>query len=345
MKKFIVSKDNSIYEAWPDIVLTNSGKLICVFSECVHHSDRTDARIMISESTDRGRSWTKKRPLTEKSKKDNYYNCAAISKLNNGTLAIICDRIDGSFKSGERKAVQYLWFSKDDGASWSEPLILPFCGIVPDKLLQLKCGRLLICAHFQSPQTGKLEEYLWFSDDGGKSWSDKVLLASDPRYNLCEASVIECDDGTLVCFLRENSFKGIEIMKAISRDRGETWEGVFPTPLYCGHRPKAGFLKDGRVFITYRFIPNKADSMQNMFAAVLEKNELEVKEIENQHIRVMPIDYDRNPIPDMGYTGWVQFDDGEIYIVNYIKDECEKAYIRGYSLYPDEIVFEKEDNN
>ena len=43
----------SIYEAWPDLCLTDSGKLVCVFSECVHHGDRTDARLTLVTSTDR----------------------------------------------------------------------------------------------------------------------------------------------------------------------------------------------------------------------------------------------------------------------------------------------------
>jgi sialidase-1 len=52
----------------------------------------------------------------------------------------------------------------------------------------------------------------------------------------------------------------------------------------------------------------------------------------------MPVDYDRSPDSDTGYTGWVQFDDGEIYIVNYIMDDAPKAQIRGYSLKPSDIV-------
>ena len=47
IQKSIVSKDDYIYEAWPDVVQTDSGKLICVFSECNHHIDRENARIMI----------------------------------------------------------------------------------------------------------------------------------------------------------------------------------------------------------------------------------------------------------------------------------------------------------
>ena len=67
--KHIVSRDDSIYEAWPSLLLTKSGKMICVFSECTHHRDRTDARLTIVTSTDRGRTWTPKRYLTEKCKK------------------------------------------------------------------------------------------------------------------------------------------------------------------------------------------------------------------------------------------------------------------------------------
>ena len=42
--------------------------------------------------------------------------------------------------------------------------------------------------------------------------------------------------------------------------------------------------------------------------------------------------FDRSPESDTGYSGWVQFDDGEIYIVNYIMDDAPKSQVRGYSL-------------
>ena len=49
--------------------------------------------------------------------------------------------------------------------------------------------------------------------------------------------------------------------------------------------------------------------------------------------RILPVDFDRSPKSDLGYSGWVQFADGEIYIVNYIVDDAwDKAQIRGYSL-------------
>ena len=59
---------------------------------------------------------------------------------------------------------------------------------------------------------------------------------------------------------------------------------------------------------------------------------------EHAHTRVLPLDFDRHPESDTGYSGWVQFDDGEIYIVNYILDDAPKAQIRGISLRMDDFL-------
>ena len=48
--------------------------------------------------------------------------------------------------------------------------------------------------------------------------------------------------------------------------------------------------------------------------------------------RILPIDFDRSSESDTGYSGWVQFDDGEIYIANYVLDDAPKGQIRGYSV-------------
>ncbi len=333
VEKFIVSRDNNIYEAWPDLIQTEKGKLICVFAECDHHLDRKNARLVICESVDRGRTWSPKKPLTEKAKDGNFFNCARISKLHDGRLAILCDRI---LREENSASELYLWFADGEGETWSEPVRLPFFGIVPDKLLELDSGRMIIAAHFKGAATGKLEQYLWYSDDGGKHWSERITVAASPEYNLCEASVLNCGNNTLVTFLRENSQKGYDLLKVISYDGGEHWSDIYRTAIDCGHRPVSGFLKDGSVMVTYRFIPG---GTQNVFAAFFSKEDALRPERDGQRVRIMPLDYDRNPSPDLGYTGWTQFEDGEIYVVNYIKDDSEKAHIRGYSFRPEDVVF------
>ena len=55
------------------------------------------------------------------------------------------------------------------------------------------------------------------------------------------------------------------------------------------------------------------------------------------------MDYDRSPFADTGYSGWVNFPDGEIYIVNYIVDDAwNKAQIRGYSLRMEDFLLTQE---
>ena len=334
IEKYVVSKDDGIYEAWPDLVQTDSGKLICVFAECTHHIDRNEARLVLRESRDRGRTWSPKRYLTDKGTRDNYFNCPRITKLRDGRLAITCDRVHGGFDSAD-KAELYLWYGDGEGESWQAPLVYPFRGIVPDKLVQLESGRLILSNHRTVPETGKPAQHLWYSDDGGQSWSQEVTVASDARYELCEGCILDCGGNTLVAFLRENSKLGYDILKTISHDGGESWSDLIPTAMACGHRPTAGFLQDGSVMVTYRFIPV---TTQNVFAAFFSKETALLTERPKRGLRLMPLDYDRNAVPDLGYTGWTQFPDGEIYVVNYIKDDSDKAHIRGYSFYPQDVM-------
>ncbi|MFN2282927.1 MAG: sialidase family protein, partial [Anaerolineae bacterium] len=93
MQKFTISRDDSIYEAFPDVALTPSGKLICTFAECTHHSDRSYTRIMLTDSTDRGRTWSPKRPLTEATQGLPFYNCPRITQLRDGRLVIVVDKL------------------------------------------------------------------------------------------------------------------------------------------------------------------------------------------------------------------------------------------------------------
>ena len=110
-----ISRDDVLYHAWPDVALTPSGKLVCVFSECTHHGDRSYTRIMACDSTDRGRSWTPKRPVTDPTHGlPVHWNCARITQLRDGRLAVLVDKLsaaEGSAKPEECR--NFLFFSSD----------------------------------------------------------------------------------------------------------------------------------------------------------------------------------------------------------------------------------------
>lgn len=341
IKKFSISKDDSIYEAWPDIALTKYGKLICVFSECTHHGDRSYTRLVLKESIDRGRTWGDKIPLTEGTNGLPYWNCARISRLQDNRLAVVCDKIHGE---GESKSKNYIWFADECGKKWEGPIETPITGIVPDKLRELSTGRWILSTHDKSSNHGYLEQSLWYSDNKGHTWNGPIMVASQKGLNLCEASILPLPDGTLVAFMRENSGEGWDCYKAISVDRGENWEGPYRVPLPGCHRPVAGILQSGKILITYRFMQGGKGWVgtwtQNFFAALTDIESAKARERREQWTRIMPIDFDRSPVSDLGYSGWVQFEDGEIYIVNYIVDDAPNGQIRGYSICENDFILE-----
>ena len=343
MQTFTISRDPSFYQAFPDVALTASGQLVCVFSECTHHGDRSYTRIVIVTSSDRGRTWSAKRALTEgTSGLPYYYNCPRITGLPDGRLAVAVDRCPhgGEQKTDGRSSV-LLYFSRDEGATWEEPVVTPLVGIVPDRLLVLPNGRWILAAHHR--EDGYLAQFLRYSDDGGRSWSDRVTVGKQAGLNLCEVSILPVGEGTLVAFMRENSFQGWDCQKTISRDNGATWGPVIAFPLPACHRPVAGHLHDGRVLITHRFMQGGKGWLgtwtQNFFAALTDNASALADQRGGAWVRIRPIDFDRSPKSDTGYSGWVQFPDGEIYIVNYIVDDArDQGQIRGYSLRLEDFI-------
>ncbi|MCF7687755.1 MAG: glycoside hydrolase [Cephaloticoccus sp.] len=337
IQKFTVSRDDSIYEAFPDITLTADGRLLCVFEECTHHGNRDWTRLALTESSDRGRTWSPKRGLTEPSHGRPYWNCARITTLRDGRIAAIADNIGTDERSKDHHLLKnFLFLSHDHGRTWDEPVLLPMQGIMPDKLIELSSGRWLTACHVKNPDSDFLKVWLWHSDDQGKTWHGPVTVADHTGLNLCEISILPVDDQVLVALLRENSFKGWDGYKVISHDGGLTWGPPIALPIPACHRPTAGWLKDGRALITCRLMQGGKGWVgwwtQNTLACLTDKESLLAPTREEAHTRILPLDYDRSPESDTGYTGWVQFDDGEIYVVNYILDDAPKAQIRGYSL-------------
>jgi len=344
VQKHTISRDDAIYEAFPDVVLTASNKLVCVFAECTHHRDRGYTRVMLTDSHDRGRTWSPKRPLGAASHGLPYYNCPRLTALRDGRLALMVDTI-GAWKERQLEdCLNWLYLSEDEGATWTKPLATPARGIVPDKLIELDSGRWIISCHWMDPAVGNLVQRLWYTDDQGGSWSEPVIVGRQEGLNLCEGSLLPLGDGAIACFLRENSGLGRDAYKVLSSDGGESWSEPIRFPLPGCHRPVAGWLQNGQALITHRYMQGGDGWVgywtQNVFAALTDRESVLALRRNGARTRILPLDYDRSPESDLGYTGWVQFDDGEIYVVNYIMDDAPKAQIRGYSLSMDDLLIE-----
>lgn len=335
IEKFLVSRHEQLYQAWPDIALTASGKLVVTFAQCKHHGDRSFARFVTCESTDRGRSWTEPRVLVDDSD-HGWWNCPRVSVLSDGRLVIAGDHVVDREHNTPDKLTNWLWFSDDDGVTWSGPVATPVLGIVPDKLVELSSGRWLLGAHRIHHDFGYLVQSVWWSDDQGASWHGPAIVGRRLGLNLCEVSILEQPNGELVAFMRENSGLGLDAYKSFSDDGGETWDGPYPTVMAGCHRPVSGWLQSGRCLVTYRYIQGGRGgwgrATQNFQAALMTAESVQARSRRQQWARIMPLDFDHNAHADLGYSGWVQFPDGEIVVVTYLLDDWPRGQIRGYRL-------------
>jgi hypothetical protein len=345
IEKFTVSRDDTVYQAWPDVALTPQGKLVCVFSACDHHWPRGETQIMICHSTDRGHTWSEKRPLTEPGNlPDPIWNCPRITQLRDGRLAVLVDRNPGNEDDGDESLRNYLFFSDDEGQTWSPPVLAPARGICPDKLRELDNGRWIISCHHVEQKIGKVVQRLWYSDDQGGSWRGPVTVGRHPDLDLCEVSILQVDGPKLVAFHRENAMDGRDCYKTISTDYGEHWSDPIRFPIPGCHRPIAEHLQDGRILITYRYLQGAGGTewlgtrAQNFMSALTDDASVLAYDRKMAATRIMPVDYDRSSVADLGYSGWVQFEDGEICIVYYIVDDAPKGQIRGCRLLPSDFI-------
>ena len=345
IEKVVVSRDDGVYEFAPDLAQSRSGRLVCIFAQTIHHMNRNHTCLMLTHSDDRGRSWSQKRPLTEPTTGGfPFWNCPRISALSDGRLVALADKICvGKLEAIEHPEMlqNHMFISEDEGNSFSEPILTPAEGIVPDQLIELSDGRWILSAQIRNFSWDGIQR-LWYSDDQGKSWSDPVVVGYQKGLRLCEVSILPMAGDTLVALHRENSWKGWDCFKTISADRGESWGQAIELPLPGCHRPVAGHLDNGQVLVGYRFLQGGRNGFgigfQNFFAAMLTRDSILAPTREEASARTLPIDYDRSPEPDLGYCGWTQFDDGEIFMVQYIVDDAPKAQIRGYSLTTEDFV-------
>lgn len=344
--KFPIARDDALYCAFPDVTRVGE-RLVCVFAVCTHHGNRDYTEIRCTHSDDRGRTWSPARAIVTPSRGDprtvSYWNCPRITALADGRLVVVVDR---TIRDGGAVSENLLMISEDRGETWSSPRQTPVIGIVPDRLLVLRhgphAGRWLLSAHQRSDDgVVRSRQRLWWSDDQGATWSDPVVIAAHADLHLCEGSMVELPGGELCCFLRENSFTGLDAFVTVSRDQGATWDPVWAFPMPACHRPVAGMLQDGRVLITHRFMQGGQGWVgwwtQNTFLAFTDVASCLAGERKRAHARILPLDYDRSEESDTGYTGWVQFADGEIVVVNYCLDDWPRAQIRGYSLRPESV--------
>lgn len=151
--------------------------------------------------------------------------------------------------------------SEDGGRTWGAPRLvtaqikdawMPFLGLGPGAGIRLRSaphtGRLVVPCYFADEAAAAFSAAALLSDDDGCTWrrgastnADRVVDGeavderhiTDPRALMSEASIVELEDGTLLMVARSQR---PHLLRAISRDGGETWGEItedVPTEIFC----------------------------------------------------------------------------------------------------------------
>ena len=354
MEKLIVSRDDTVYECFPDIAQTPDGTLVCTYRESAAHIPWSFSRIVVRRSEDLGRTWLPKRILIEKQSEnaEGRLNCPRITACADGSLLLVVDLMSHAKHELMEDPGEILLFrSEDSGRTWRGPEATGITdGTVP-AIKQLSNGHLLLgVTRGRMPEGMSWEDGLsaatqeqtaYLSADGGSSWQGPYAVPDPLSLHLNEGDFAELDDGTIVCYMREDRER-LSGWKSVSTDGGRTWSAAFRSEIRsCLGRPSVGRLRSGEIAVTYRFLCGVCTSL----ALYVETPEEAIRGARTDAVRRETaycqarfafLANDRSLHPDCGYSGWVQLPGGALYVVDYVNDDAPRAQIRGYVVQRDD---------
>jgi len=225
------------------------GRILFAYSCFVGESGDDDAHGFIAGliSGDGGRTWDPlPEPLVEREGRMNVMSPSFL-RLQDGRLALFYAR-----KNHHADCRLYLRTSKDDGGSWSDPVLcttgVGYHVVNNDRVIQLASGTLLVPATFHRSfvtSTDPDPERAWGidarglntffrSEDGGATWGSGGDWWAVPSGTGQETGVIERLDGSLWSWCRTDL--GCQWC-ARSVDEGRTWSSPEPTPFLSPRSP------------------------------------------------------------------------------------------------------------
>ena len=245
----------------PDIIALPTGRLMLVYADTEAHRSYEDQVLTLLASDDEGRTWSKHREVARADlrKGDERFITPRLSRLDDGRLVVIIDHDNNSQFHEDQPPGNWLYWSHDNGDTWSAAQKPHIMGFEPDRILDLPDGRLGTTSHLMRGETQEFAHILSASDDGGTSWHEAATIAYDGYHRFCEGALVLLDNPDaaggqeLACVLRENHHAGIPSFVTFSHDSGRTWSRPEMCP-FAFDRPYAKQLPDSRVLVTGRHV-------------------------------------------------------------------------------------------
>lgn len=245
----------------PDIIELSSGRLMLIFADTDSHWSQENQILTLLASDDGGRTWFHHRDIdhADLRKGDERFCTPRLSRLNDGRLVVIIDHDDYGHFHEDQAPGNWLYWSDDDGETWSEAKKPAIMGFEPDRIQDLPDGRLGVGSHVMRGESQEFAVILSCSDDGGETWYEAATVAHNGYHRVCEGAIVQLDNPDavggkeLACILRENHHAGQPSFVTFSQDSGLTWSPVQICP-FALDRPYGKQLPDGRVFVSGRHV-------------------------------------------------------------------------------------------
>ena len=234
------------YEAFPDVIRTKSGELLCVFYAGFAHVSlpkwapggrlpencANAGRICLVRSRDEGRTWSKATIVVDTPLDD---RDSSVVELPDGEL--LCNYF--SHRAEEKHGYQFVQSaivrSRDGGRTWSPPQPLFDRWACSSPIRRLSDERLAVSVYYVGPDRvrGKMPAGFSTSTDGGRTWSEPMVIGKDSEIPLdAEPDFCEVTPGTLLMLMRPT------MACSWSYDGGRRWT----EPQRVGFRGDAPYL-------------------------------------------------------------------------------------------------------
>ena len=247
--------------ALPGVQLLPNGDLLVGYRSASTHPALVehivdDGAVMTVCSTDGGHSWGEPRAVCALPG----WDCAgsrSIVRTPDGALLMFVMK---ARRAGRKAKESYIYpiRSDDDGHTWSdfgtEVVLYPGGWTEPNttsSMLVTTDGRWIMPAYGADTPNGATYPVVAFSNDGGRTWGDRVVIAdSTTGLTFYEPAVTQLRDGGLLAVIRTQE-PPFTSYRSNSTDDGGTWSTPEPVP-FEGQTPYLMELPSGAVLCAYR---------------------------------------------------------------------------------------------